>query len=222
MKKIVVILILSMFFLTTNAQYVKRDTSIYIPKIKFSFTPQYILFEGLRFDIEKELRKNAWLDISTEIFLGRNTTDNQYEKERDDYYSNLYGAGLGLNYKHFISSTTYGNSYFSVGPSYNFFYMNYEEYIWQTQIVNGIEELHWELVDISEQIHRLSGTFLLGIETEMYERIYFDMYAGVGLRYSYPIINNNIIEYKYDDYMWSYGYSGTLALVGIRFGILYN
>jgi len=222
MKKIGIILILSMFFLTANSQYVKRDTSLYVPKFKFSFTPQYLLFNGLRFDVEKEVRKNSWVDFSTEIYLGRNTSTNEYETRRDGFYSELYGAGLGVNYKRFISFTDYGKGYFLFGSSYNFFYINYPDYVWQTQIVNGIQELHYELVDINEQIHRINGSFLLGIETEMYDKIYFDMYAGVGLKYSYPIVNETVDAYKYDDYMWSYGYSGTFAIIGIRFGFLSN
>ncbi len=221
MKKIGIVLILSIFFLTANAQYVRRDTSIYVPKIKFSFTPQYIFFSGLRFDLERELKQNNWLDFSGEVFVGKNTSTNEYDISKDGFYSELYGAGFGVSYKHFMSSTDYGNAYFSFGPSYNFFYTKYEEFIWQTQIVNGIEEIHYELVDVDEQIHRFNAAFILGIETEMYQKIYFDMYAGVGIRYSYPIVSETTVgEYKYDDYMWSYGYSGTLALVGIRFGIL--
>ncbi len=222
MKKIFVLIILTFFFLFANSQFVKRDSTFFQPKIKLTFTPHHLIYNCLKLNVEKELKNNDWLDIPIEMYYGRRMSNSENVTTRSNYYDNLYGLGIGANYKHFFPFYNMKNLYFSVGGMYHFFFLNYKSSIWQIEIVNGTQQYHLNEVDVYEQINRFNANINVGIETEMYEKIYFDMFFGLGQRYSLPFYNFEISENKFDQTMWAYGYSGTVIFIGMRIGLLYK
>ena len=219
MKKITLIFLLLSLFLIAKAQYLKNDTTIFQPSFKFSFTPHYLIFQGLRLDYEKEFKPKQWYIISPTLYLGKNTDTEYYQTNRDNYYQNLYGAGLGVYYKYMLGNSNLINAYFSVGTRFNYFYIDYFDYNWITSIVDGNEVINYELVEVNEQILRLDGIFALGLETEIFQKLYMDTYFGLALRYSYAIMDGVETSNKFDDYMWNYAYTGTAVVLGLKIGI---
>ena len=220
MKRISLIFLLLLSISVVNAQYLKKDTTFVKPSYKFSFTPHYLIYNGIRLDFEKEFKEKNWYVISPTFYLGRNSDFDESKITDDNYYKNLYGAGLGFYYKHILGNSLIVNAYFSAGARFNYFYIDYYNYQWITTVEDGNEIINYELQEINEQIFRLDGNLTLGLETEFYQRLYMDTYFGLALRYSYPYISKDgITSEKFDDFMWRYGYTGAAIVLGVKFGI---
>ena len=223
MKKHILLIIIIFLVIISQAQIKNNtDTSIFKPITKFSFVPQYLIFNGIRLDYEKEFSTNNWYIISPTIYLGKKTDTLLNINERDNYFNNLLGIGLGICYKRILGNYYIINTYFSVGLRYNFFYIDYFGFEWETSIVNGNEVIKYNLVNINEQIHRIDGNFTLGFDAEIFPNIFIDSYVGIGLKYSYPVFNRNVTANKFDDNMWSYAYTGTALVIGIKIGFIHT
>ena len=223
MKKNILLIIIICLAVISQAQLkTNKDTTVFKPTTKFSFVPQYLIFNGIRLDYEKEFSTNNWYIISPTIYLGKKTDTLLDINQQDNYYNNLLGAGLGIYYKRILGNYYIINTYFSFGLRYNFFYLDYYGFEWETTIVNGNEVIKYSLVNVNEQIHRLDGDFTLGFDAEVFPNIFIDTYAGIGLKYSYPILNRNVTENKFDNNMWGYGYTGTALIIGIKIGFIHT
>lgn len=213
---IVVVLITSLF---TNNSIAQDSTRTLI----ISGVPQYIINHGLRIDIEKRLPNiRQWLIISPQFYMGwvdRNRTDFNSSKPGTDGDS-LFGFGMNLTHKIFlIDRTKPVGGYFSYGVTYQRFSLGYSEYDWVPYDEFGQTYYEYKLADFTDIINKFGLNTCIGIQGILVDYIVYDIYIGLGARYSH-IKSGMPGAREYNQYYWDYAYSGPLLLLGARIGVL--
>jgi hypothetical protein len=208
------ILILSEF---VNAQYINEFD---IDKdIKIAIVPHILIFNGIRVDFEKKIAANKSVVFAPQIYLRERKEEDESKINNENYFKTLYGAGFDIYQKHFLKSEMFTNCYFAYGLSYNYFYINFHEKTWVEYIENNLQVIHYDIVEINEQIHRGGTNFIIGIDSDINKTFYFDIYIGLGLKYSYSIVKDNYISKKFDNFMTNYAYTGTVFTSGLKIGL---
>ncbi len=130
---------------------------------------------------------------------------------------------MNIYYKQFLSHSEKKNSsgssrtnaYFSVGPTYQRFNLVNVERIPVEFTENGIKYVRFEDNDIVTIVNKFGGNINLGLQFA-FGKFLFDVYGGVGFRYSVDAEGNN---FEQDSGYWvSFGYSGFLFDGGLRLG----
>jgi hypothetical protein len=221
-KKIVFIL-----FLLVGLASKAQDTL----KLMVSLVPQYVFNNGLRIDFEHQLKKvpSQWIGISPQIYYSEKgsffqnfSEDDEFENndyDIEDKFDTLKGFGLDLFHKFFLKKIDSNlGFYFQYGVSYHFFDLSYHNYIWKTQLIDGLEYIEYTPAYQSHFINKLGVNFTLGSQTELTDNIYLDIYAGLGMRYS--LHSKEGADYKtFSNNSMGYGYSGALFVFGVRIGV---
>ncbi len=208
MKKSIIIILLAICTINVKSQVYltndikvdlgfKKDSSVFA----ISFSPQHIAISGFKLCFEKKISEKASVVLTPELYVKKNANDEE-----------TIGAGL-LAY-HRIYLTDKHSSYFSYGGGYNFFNIKFTDYAW---IQDG-DTWYSESTDINYKISRYRLDFLIGSKLSGSERILIDIYIGAGLQYSVHDKDNSTTE-KYNNSIIDYGYTGTMLLIGARFGI---
>jgi hypothetical protein len=199
--------------LTSLAQFtdevdVKRN-------IKIGLVPHYLIFNGLRFDVEKQIIEGKSIILAPEIYFRQNQEEaNTGENE----LNTLYGCGLDIYRKYFFKTANVSYCYFAYGVNYSFFDVYFQEYVWELTTQNNLEALRWNLKKLHEQIHRGGANLIVGIDNDINDLLYFDIYVGLGLKYSYSILPDGIKSTKFNNFMTNYAYSGTVFTSGFKIG----
>lgn len=217
MKKIVIIFSLIFFAQICSAQFV--DELEVKKNINIAFVPHYLIFNGIRFDFEKKLTDKKSLIIAPQIYFRDRRVEDEYKTDDENYFKTLYGAGVDIYQKHFFKSQSFSYCYFAYGASYNYFYIIHHDKTLVKFIEDNIEKWHYEMIEIEEQIHRMGVNFIFGIDSDINDVLYFDIYAGLGLKYSYPVTNNDVVSDKFDNFMTNYCFSGTVFTSGLKIGM---
>jgi len=198
------------------AQYTKEYENS--RNLKIGLVPHYLIFRGIRFDFEKKMIEGKSIIFAPQIYYRNRKVEDIAKIENENYFKTLYGAGVDVYQKHYFKATNITYCYYAYGLSYNYFDLTFNEYSWKTYTENGIEFQKWEISNINEQIHRGGINFIIGIDNDIYDIFYFDVYIGLGLKYSYPITNTKQVSSKFDAFMTNYAYSGTVFTSGIKIG----
>ncbi len=172
--------------------------------------PQYLFSHGVRVDWDKKLKGgNRWLVIAPQVYWAQNSNLHDFEE--------LIGYGLDLYLKQvFSKQNTPTGAYFAYGLTFQNHYLNYPGEKWTTYMEDGLEYQRIKNIKINQNIFKFGPNFIMGIQFELYDRLYMDLYAGMGLRVSmfgYPD------HEKFDGNLISPGYTGVLPLAGVRGGI---
>jgi hypothetical protein len=72
------------------------------------------------------------------------------------------------------------------------------------------------IFNLNTKIDKIGPNLFVGYKQHIPGNFFFDVYAGVGLRYSFNDADSE--DRTYSDHMFSYGYTGTSPLIGLRIG----
>ena len=232
MKKLCFLLLLCACVMQTYAQFATDNTenkryAQTQKKITFAVQPLQLFNNGLRYDFEIRLGNGpGWLQFGPAFyFLPNNTNNSAYYYEGNDYfydrynfswrepYNKLKGIGLDINYKHFLDSRR--SLYMAAGLSYTRFDIKYRSQDRNDYIKDDIMYYYESGKGYNTQkIDRFGINHFVGFQIPTRGAFLFDMFGGYAVRFSFaeedkPLFNNA---------MFSYGYSGIVALIGFRIG----
>ena len=177
-----------------------------------TFVPHYILFNGIRFDIEHVNGLKAWGLSPQFYYLKRTAHPVSYS---DASLNSLIGGGLGI-FRKFIKSSTQKNlGYWALGFGVNYFSLGYEQFTWVPKTFYDQTVYDYELVKHSGTLLRFDINATIGLERKLWDFLIFEPYAGVGYRYTIPFLPGDNNPF---DNVLGFGYSGPLFIVGIKLG----
>ena len=191
--------------------------------IIFSLVPQHLIVNGLRFDIEKNIKNtNNWVLIAPQFYLNHNDYDRDnfpsYYRNNNDY-DIMTGYGIDIYHKLFLKEQAQPKGpYFAYGLSYQHYLIEFRQYTWDTFTDDGLEYYSYDLLNCEETINKVGLNMMIGLQNVV-ERFVIDIYLGMGIRYSF--IETNAPETRtFYRYWWHFGYTGTLPLFGFRLGMM--
>ena len=207
---------------TENKRYARTQK-----KVTFAIQPLQLFNNGLRYDIDVRLGDGpGWLQFGPAFYYvpenNRNSSNYYYDGRnyyRNDLmfqwrepYTELTGAGIDLNYKHFLDARR--SFYFALGLSYTQFNVKYRSRDWTEYIEDGLKYLEYGEGYNKQKIDRFGFNNFFGFQIPTRSAFLFDMFWGYAVRYS--LYDEDKPAFNRD--MFSYGYSGFVVLVGFRIG----
>ena len=188
-----------------------------------SGVPQYIINHGLRLDFEKKLPFHRhWLIISPQYYMGwvDRTSEMLNSQNTSTDEDSLFGYGIDISHKIFLADRGKPTGgYFAYGITFQHFNLGYSEYDWVKFEQNNQTSYEYKLTDFVDHINKYGINAMIGIQGIIVDYIVFDVYVGLGARFSH-IKNDMAGARNYNRNYWDYGYSGPLLLVGARLGVL--
>lgn len=186
------------------------------PKLIIMGVPQYMIRHGIRIDFEIPTKNyRSWWVISPVYFI--NVSDLGNDERRD--YKRMHGYGLSFGRKAYLSKTFPEQGVY-LGGALGYHYYNFVTDLghWEEIEREGLNYLEYATSDYHIYVNKFLVDAIIGYQTEIASRLYIDVYAGVGLRYSLHEQPTGS-DIKYNDNVFDYGYTGTSFVGGIRLGI---
>jgi hypothetical protein len=231
MRKVFYLLLLTASSVMTqvysqNASDVQNRYAATQKKYTFTIQPLQLFNNALRFDYEVRLGNGpGWLQFGPAVYLSANNDntdyyyDGKYYQQHGNFhfrepYSEMTGVGLDVNYKWFMDSRR--SLYVATGVTFTHFNFKYRGRGWLDYVEDGLQYLEYGAINYQHQrINRPGVNVLFGYRIPSRHAFIVDMFWGVAARYSYsdedkPSFNEN---------MFSYGYSGYVFQMGVKFGI---
>lgn len=202
------ILSIALLLIFNINSFCQQDNNPQNENINIYLSPQHLIMNGVYWSIEKILadNKNSVI-VSPQVFLR-----SYAEPRNSDRLKSVAGFGMELNFKHFLTDKRH--TYFAYGPTYNYFSSIYNEYDWD---LSG-QEYHYTNRDRKRIINKIGMNTVVGLRSEIFERILIDVYSGVGLRYCF--IEGEVDLDSFNNQMWDYEYTGTLLVIGMKIGVM--
>ncbi len=219
-KIVVFVIIISNFYLIGTAQKDSLKTS----KIQISFAPHYLLFKGIRLDIEPVLKKrNQHIVFAPQIYF-RHNIENGSGKNNNIYendYDTLMGLGIDIYHKYypFTGINEKRSIYLAYGFSYNYFQLRFRRYDWNIVNEEGLIYYNYEIKSIKEDINRFGAMVLFGVQNNFFKILYIDGYIGFGIRYSVIKSNSDAETTDFNETIFDYGFTGVYIPIGFKIGI---
>jgi len=198
---------------------------------RFTFTiqPLHAFSNCLRYDFEFRLGNGpGWLQLGPALYFNsrdNKSGDTDYYYEGNNYYrgffknwqwrepySKLQGIGLDINYKHFLDARR--SLYFAVGVSYTRFNIKYWSREWQDFSEDGLMYTQYGERYNTQYINRYGINNFIGYQIPARHAFLVDFFGGYAIRFSFADDDKP----SFNKYMLSYGYSGIVAMFGIRLG----
>ena len=204
---ILLILPISLFSQTEAPQPELRNFSLGI-------VPQYAIINGIRFDMDFKLKNkpNQSIVVAPQLYIS--TREKLFWN-----YNSMMGVGLELQHKIYLNKEYQSEGiYFAYGPTFNMSSVKDDGLVVQEFIDNGGNYIGLVNEEISTNIYKLGGNFILGVQLVVSDYLYIDPYVGIGIRFSFDNKTSGLHTY-YDDWWADMGYSGTLMVGGIRIGV---
>jgi len=176
--------------------------------------PQYAITNGTRIDFDIRLPgKNQWLVVAPQFYLVTNNS-NLWNFEE------MTGVGLDLQHRFFLGENNQPRgAYLAYGPVIQYRSVK-DEGLTDYQF----REDNSDYIGLREEmlqtgIWKMGGNLIFGYQALASKTYYFDFYLGTGIRFSFDNRSSGLHGY-YNDWWGDLGYSGTLMVAGIRFGLL--
>ncbi len=220
MKKILSILITGILLVNiTNAQDVEYKPKQIAPaKLTLTFEPGYLFMSGLKLNLSYNAGKGNWITLSP-VFYGAMRDTSNYIYEGDRSYHKLLGYGIELGHKVFLFHDIYGERakgfYFKYDFKYTYFNIKKNVY---AQFENPDNSYSYRDGEENSKIGKVGGDIILGFQLSVKEKLFFDFYTGVGIRYS-TFSSNTKKAYRYNTNVWDFGYTGIVPVFGVRIGV---
>jgi len=173
---------------------------------------------GLKLNLSYNMGKGNWLVISP-VFYGAVKDTSQYIYNNERSYHQLLGYGVELGHKVFLFHSMYNNRakgfYFKYDFKYTYFNIKKNIY---THFENPDGSYSPRKGEENIKINKVGGDIILGLQLSVKEKIFFDFYTGVGIRYS-TFDSNTLAPYWYNYNVWDFGYTGIVPVFGVRIGV---
>jgi hypothetical protein len=176
-----------------------QDTLVF--KNVLSFHPFHLINNGIRIDYDRHLGKSHWLQIGPQFYAAERNEDSNGEE-----YSELVGAGVSVFHRIYLGEEKPSlGAYFSYGFTYNHYNLKYEE---DTPTDNVLDET---------TIDKYGADIIIGYQTRAFDKLIFDVYAGLGGRYSDRSFKGESHR-KFNETLLDYGFTGNVMVFGFRLG----
>lgn len=186
-----------------------------------SIAPLVLINHGIKVEFEHQFNTNHYFVVGCEFnYLFQDPGTNYFYNEFDAIQEYV-GAGIDLGHKRFfIASHETIRPYFHYSLTYHYgnFKTPIADYEERDEYGNTIYFPVKKM--LTDQTHKIGFNTILGFRFRLFDNIYSDIYAGVGMRYSIRLSQQTETP-KYNDYIWHPGYSGPLPLGGITLGIYF-
>jgi len=207
---------------TENKRYAQTQK-----KFTFAVQPLQLFNNSLRYDFDIRLGNGpGWLQFGPAIYFSQDNNTNRpnYYYDGKDYfhngfnwhwrepYSELKGFGLDLNYKHYLDARR--SFYFAAGFSYARFDIKYWGRAWKDYLEDGLTYLEYTEEYRTQQINRFGVNNFVGYQIPVRGAFLFDVFGGYAVRFA----RSDDDKPSFNEDMFSYGYSGIVALIGFRIG----
>ncbi|NOY95380.1 MAG: hypothetical protein GXO81_03175 [Chlorobi bacterium] len=210
MKRFILILmILAPMFLFGQDEIAEKEVKTF----GVGTVPQYAFSNGARIDFDFRLkRKGQWLVVAPQVYLN-NGNSNLWN------FDELIGAGIDLQHKFFFKDNPVPRgAYFAYGTVFQYFSVK-DEGLKSYGFEEGGSMYYGLNKDMTHtNIYKIGGNLLFGMQAVISDFLYLDAYIGTGIRLSFDDRTSGLHGY-YNDWWGDLGYSGTLIVAGIRFGI---
>jgi hypothetical protein len=218
MKPILFVLLTSILLSITtfNLSAQENPDSDKYSKIVVSLVPQYTIVGGIRLDIDKRIgNTNNYLIFSPQFYSNRNDLFWNFT------YDNLTGTGMKVYHRYFMVNKPMPEGlYVQYGISYNYTRIKYTDIDWvETEFGGSSAQVESE-VFFNENIHKMGGDVLLGIQYSAYENLVIDFYIGAGYRNSIYQGKRTYFESEYLS-IFNPAHRGILPLGGFRIGVTF-
>ena len=184
-----------------------------VKKFGVGIVPQYAISNGIRVDLDFRLKKKGqWLIVSPQVYLNTGNSNVWNYKE-------LIGVGIDLQHRLFFKDCPVPKgAYLGYGPVFQYFSVKDQGLATYNFDEGGVEYIGFNEELIQTSIYKFGGNLVFGMQTVINEFFYLDAYIGTGIRLSFDNRTSGLHSY-YNDWWGDIGYSGTLIVAGIRFGI---
>ncbi|SHE74220.1 hypothetical protein SAMN05444274_102256 [Mariniphaga anaerophila] len=209
------ILVLFLFFpLLISAQNITEEKTKQLT-FGVGVVPQYAILNGMRIDFDYKLNdKNQWLVVAPQVYL---SSDPNFTWD----YNSMTGFGIELQHKVFLNKEFKTvNPYFAYGPTFNYFSVQDDGLTARSYNEDGGNYIGLVEDEMTTRIFKFGGNIILGLHYFLFDNLYMDAYVGTGIRFSYDNQTSGLHGY-YNDWWADLGYSGTLMVGGIRFGVMF-
>jgi hypothetical protein len=168
-------------------------------------------------DIDKSVSRtsNQWLVFSPQVYAS-------WEHNLGRDFNSLWGLGLDVKHRIYLKNNNMrpDGFYFQYGPNFQFYSIDsYQTYL-EPYMENGIQYYRTTEGDVKTSVYKYGANFHVGYQAIVGEKVFFDFYAGTGIRLSFDNRNDGFHPW-FNNWYGDYGYSGTLLDGGIRVGIVY-
>lgn len=210
MRHLIIFIFFAPLFVFAQSETAENQRSF-----KLGIVPQYAITNGTRIDLDFQLKNpKHWLVVAPQIYI-----NNQSNFDWD--YNSLFGAGFEIQHKIFLTNQYSKRSvYVAYGPVFNFFSVEDDGLIAQNFNENGGNYIGLTSDEITTNIYKFGGNLIFGLQFTISERFYVDPYIGTGIRFSFDNKTTGLHNY-YNEWWADLGYSGTLMVGGMRFGVIF-
>jgi hypothetical protein len=213
-----------------------------------SVSPLRLASNGLKFDFERELpRAGHWLGTSLALYLapqrrvssspywsGDGNDRSWFSSGWDDYHR-MWGIGTSFVYKNTFSHRGW---YYSAGVVLEFYRVGVTANTYTPYVEDGLTFYDYGRELQTKSYFKPTAQILFGKHAAISERVYFDMYVGVGLTYALYKEDNRHLdsstgsfyiggEVQRRQYTWplftrwdGFAYRGLSPVAGFRIGML--
>jgi len=210
------LLILSLITLVSTGCFA-QEKEVFGSRLGLGYVPQYTISGGMRFDIDYSISKtsNQWLIISPQVFM---LTGNRFFHEMEQ----LSGFGLDVKHKIYLKPNSMKpvGFYAEYGVMFQHFSIAENRQYTERVLENGVEYYEVTEGSLNTKLYKIGGNFHLGHQWLLGDKVYFDIYAGAGIRISHNNHNDGFDTW-YNNSWVDYGYSGTLLDGGFRIGFFF-
>lgn len=211
MKQLAIIFL--MIFCLATASVLGQENT---PKVLVMGVPQYMIKNGIRIDIDIPTKDyKSWWVIMPQFYVDVNGFEGLVDKK----YEQLHGYGLSIHRKGFLTRRNPDQGvYISGGVGVQHFNMLTNTERWASVEDNGLTTLQLTRDNYHLYINKVVTDVVIGYQKEIFSRLYMDIYAGFGLRYSFYNQPSGS-DLKFNKDITDYGYTGTTFTGGFRIGV---
>lgn len=223
MKKTTILL--SLIFLLFNA-YSQTDSTKKVKentKFVFTFEPTYLSLNAFRINQELHILKSGSVVFSEELYAKEGNGSSNFFPfflnpfMDDNSYDKVYGFGLEVSIKKYLFNSDKIKGFYSgFGVKYDHITLEDQMSIWTTDDIGNEFE---ESTKDKNIIDKFGLDFRLGYVVSIKDKVFFDFYTGVGLRYSNVQGTENGRYIESGNGISNYGYTGVLPVLGVRLGV---
>ncbi len=208
--------LLAILFLTTGI-YNSISAQEKPFRIMVMGVPQQMFVQGIRIEVDlAQAKEKHWITFAPQFY---------YSKDRDlgilgkSSFDELAGVGVDVFSRHYLShSLSASGPYVSWGGGYRFLNLNTSDFLWNRFTENGLVYYRRVPANYDVQVHSSNLRGFFGWQFFFNNHLAMDFYLGFGMRYSlHQRPEGSYI--KFNRSVFDYGYTGTLFVGGIRFGV---
>lgn len=194
--------------------FAQTTESTVVKTFNVGVVPQYSISSGTRIDFDFRLRKPGhWLVVAPQFYMdnGNNSINHDIDQ--------MVGFGIELQHKIFFRDTPEPKgAYLAYGPVFQYRSVKAEGLKAYDFEENGTDYIGLASDMNQTSIYKYGANLICGLQTVVSEFFYIDLFIGTGIRLSFDNRTSGLHGY-YNNGWIDYGYSGTLLVGGIRFGI---